>query len=132
KWRASGRNTRSVSNRLLLRALALFLSLVLLPAPASADVFRVGDYVLQRGHEQGSFELSVSIPEVLASNAPLGLPEGCEEEQRDRVLEATVARYAIVIHCEAPLAPDAEIVTPWGVDGGTFSSTAGESRVRMP
>lgn len=121
-----------MSNRFLWRALALFISLALMPAPAMADIFRVGDYVLQRGHEQGSFELAVSIPEALATNDPLGLPENCEEEQRDRVLEATTARYTILIHCDGQLAYDAKIVTPWTVDGGTFASTAGENRVRMP
>jgi len=123
---------RSVSNRLLLRALAFLTALALLPAPAMADIFRVGDYLLQRGHEQGSFELSASVPEALASNAALGLPEQCEEEQRDRVMEATTARYTIMIHCDGQLPHDAQIVTPWGVDGGTFASTAGENRVRMP
>jgi hypothetical protein len=121
-----------VSSKAFVRALAFLLSLLALPAPAAADVFRVGDYVLQRGAEAGSFELAASVPEVLASNKPLGLPDGCVEEQRDRIIEATVAHYTISIECEGPVDPDATIVTPWGVDGGAFSSTAGESRVRMP
>lgn len=121
-----------MSSKAFVRALTFLLSLLVLPTPAAADVFRVGDYALQRGAEPGSFELAVSIPEVLASNAPLGLPEGCDEAQRDRIIEGTVAHYTIGIDCEAPLAPDAMIVTPWAVDGGAFSSTAGESRVRMP
>lgn len=121
---------RSLSSQVL-RVSAFLMALALLPTQAHADVFRVGDYVLQRGGELGAYELSVSIPEPLATNAPLGLPEQCHEEQRDKIVEVVTARYIIMIECEGDLPYDAEIVTPWGVDGGTFSSTAGEKRLRM-
>ncbi|MDE8653588.1 HupE/UreJ family protein [Novosphingobium album (ex Liu et al. 2023)] len=122
--------------RPLPRALAAFLLLALLaallPAPALADVFRIGDYDLQRGADPGTYELSVTIPEVLASNDPLGLPEGCRETGRERAAEGTVMRYTIGIACEGRLPADARIVTPWAVDGGTFSTSVSGTRVQMP
>lgn len=120
------------SPKLLARLFALIVGLALLPAPAMADVFRVGDYTLQRGTEPDSYELSVAVPEVLASNDPLGLPEGCSENERERIVEATVVRYAIRLACDTPFSADDKIVTPWAVDGGTFVSSLGGSLVKMP
>lgn len=116
----------------MLRFLAWLATLALLPVPAHADVFRVGDYTLQRGNEPGLYELSVSVPKVLESNAPLGLPDNCRETDRERLIEATVARYAIQLHCEGGFASDAQIVTPWAVDGGTYLSSLGGSLLKMP
>lgn len=115
--------------RTLLARLCLLLALAL-PAPALADVFRVGDYRMEPDSEPGVLELSASVPEVLASNAPLGLPDGCREASRERLNEATVARYSITIACDRPVKPDDRIVTPWAVDGGTFTSTATGVRVQ--
>jgi len=116
----------------VLRFLAWLAMLALLPMSAHADVFRVGDYTLQRGHEPGEYELSVSVPKVLESNAPLGLPDNCRETDRERRIEATVARYAIELSCGGGFAPDAKIITPWAVDGGTFLSSLGGSLLKMP
>ncbi|MEQ6334501.1 HupE/UreJ family protein [Sphingobium sp. MK2] len=116
---------------MLARALWLVILLLGLASPAQADIFRVGDYSIQPGIDPGSFDLSVSIPSVLASNAPLGVPDGCRETARERLNEATVTRYAISIACDRPIAPDDAIITPWAVDGGTFLSTATGTRVRQ-
>lgn len=109
----------------------LLLLLALAAAPAQADVFRVGDYAIQPGMEPGSFDLSASIPSVLASNDPLGLPEGCRETARERLNEATVTRYAISIDCDRAVTAEDAIITPWAVDGGTFLSTATGTRVQQ-
>jgi hypothetical protein len=116
---------------MLARALWLIVLLLGLAAPAQADVFRVGDYSIQPGIDPGSFDLSASIPSILASNAPLGLPAGCRETARERLNEATVTRYAITIACDRTIAADDAIVTPWAVDGGTFLSTATGTRVQQ-
>jgi len=116
----------------VLRLFAWVAMLVALPATASADVFRVGDYTLQRSSEPGEYELSVSVPKALESNEPLGLPDNCREMTRERLIEATVARYAILLSCEGGFPADATIVTPWAVDGGTFLSSLGGSLLKMP
>ena len=110
----------------MLRRVILLLALI--AAPAQADVFRVGDYAIQPGMEPGSLDLSASVPSVLASNAALGLPDGCRETARERLNEATVTRYAISIACDRAIRADDAIVTPWAVDGGTFLSTATGTR----
>lgn len=116
----------------MLRLLGWVALLVLLPVPASADVFRVGDYTLQRGSEPGTYELSASVPKVLESNDPLGLPDNCRETDRERRIEATAARYAIQLSCEGGFAEGATIITPWAVDGGTFLSSLGGTLLKMP
>lgn len=114
------------------RAVLLLLALLgAFAAPAHADVFRVGDYVIQPGSEAGSLELSASVPSVLASKAPLGLPSGCRETERESLTEATMTRYAITIACDRAMKEDDVIVTPWAVDGGTFLSTATGNRVQQ-
>ncbi|WP_443478659.1 HupE/UreJ family protein [Novosphingobium aerophilum] len=117
----------------VLRFLAvLLLALGLSPAPAMADVFRVGEFTLQRGSDPGTYELTASVPNVLASNDALGLPTDCAETDRERFVEAVVVRYAIRFTCQGGFPPEAQIVTPWGVDGGTFTSALGGAMVKMP
>lgn len=112
------------------RALWLILTLLAsLAAPAQADVFRVGDFTIQPGVDPGSFDLGASIPSVLASDRPLGLPRGCRETGRQTLTETVMTRYAIAIACDRALRADDAIRTPWAVDGGTFLSTATGARV---
>lgn len=115
----------------LLNMLLVLAALVGFAAPAQADVFRVGDFSIQPGIDPGSFDLSASIPSVLASDKPLGLPDGCRETSREKLTEAVMTRYAIGIACDRALAADDAIVTPWAVDGGTFLSTATGARVQQ-
>ena len=115
---------------MMVRRLLLILTLLLgFAAPAQADVFRVGDFTIQQGADPRSFELSASVPSVLASDRPLGLPEGCRETSRDKLTETVMTRYAIGIACDRALKADDAIVTPWAVDGATFLSTATGARV---
>ncbi|HUD30764.1 MAG TPA: HupE/UreJ family protein [Novosphingobium sp.] len=120
------------SPRVRLARLLLAFALALFPACAQADVFRVGEYVLERGDAPGDYELTAAVPNVLASNDPLGLPEGCAETGRERFVEAVVVRYAIRFACAGGLPGEARIVTPWAVDGGTFTSSLSGAMVRMP
>lgn len=114
---------------MLRRALLALTLLIGFAAPAQADVFRVGDFTIQPGLEAGSFDLSASVPSVLASDKPLGLPDGCRETSREKLTEAVMTRYAVTIACTRPIAADDAIVTPWAVDGATFLSTATGARV---
>lgn len=116
----------------MLRRLLLILMLAVgCAVPAQADVFRVGDFVIQPGIDPGSFDLSASVPSVLASDKALGLPDGCRETSREKLTETVMTRYAIGIACDRALAADDAIVTPWAVDGGTFLSTATGARVQQ-
>ncbi|HUD92732.1 HupE/UreJ family protein [Sphingobium sp.] len=119
------------SSNMLHRALLILLLFVGFAAPAQADVFRVGDFSIQPGIDPGSFELSASIPSVLASDKSLGLPEGCRETSREKLTETVMTRYSIGIGCDRALEVDDAIVTPWAVDGGTFLSTAMGARVQQ-
>lgn len=117
---------------MMVRRLLLILTLFLgFAVPAQADVFRVGDFTIQQGADPGSFELGASVPSVLASDKPLGLPEGCRETSRDKLTETVMTRYAIGIACDHALKAEDAIVTPWAVDGGTFLSTATGARVQQ-
>ncbi|MCI4588717.1 HupE/UreJ family protein [Sphingobium sp. BYY-5] len=116
---------------MLRRALLILAVAMGFPAPAQADVFRVGDFVIQPDVDPGSFELSASVPSVLASDKRLGLPQGCRETSREKLTEAVMTRYAIGIACDRVLAAEDAIVTPWAVDGGTFLSTATGARVQQ-
>ena len=114
-------------NRLLLA----FAALVGLSSPAAADVFRVGEFAFQPGTAPGLYELSATMPELLASGDALGLPDGCREVGRDKTVEATLARLTVEIACAGPIAEGARIVTPWAVDGATFVSTVSGAAVRQ-
>lgn len=112
------------------RGLLMILMLLMgFAVPAQADIFRVGDFTIQQGADPGSFELSASVPSVLASDKPLGLPEGCRETSRDKLTETVMTRYAIGFACDRAIEADDAIVAPWAVDGGTFLSTATGARV---
>lgn len=117
--------------RKMLHLSAIALGLALLPTPALADVFRVGEYTLERGSGPGDYELVAAVPNILASDEPLGLPEGCAETDRERFAEAVVVRYAIRFACRGGFPAAARIVTPWAVDGGTFASSLGGTMVTM-
>lgn len=120
------------SKGVYLRALACLALLLLgFQAPATADVFRVGDYSIQRGPDPNSYELVASVPEVLANDIPLGLPDGCREAERERLTGAVGVRFIITIACDRAIVPEDTIVTPWVVDGGTFVSTATGTRVQQ-
>lgn len=118
------------SNKAVARTLLWFAALFALASPAMADVFRVGEYGFQPGSEPGLYELTATMPELLASADPLGLPEGCREVSRDRVTEATLARMAIEIACDRPIGSGDRIVTRWAVDGATFLTNANGVAVR--
>jgi hypothetical protein len=119
----------SVSNRLV-RLAAGLAALVAFAAPAAADVFRVGEFAFQPGSGPGLYELSATMPELLASAEPLGLPEGCRELGRERVTEATLARISVEIACDRAIRPEDRIVTRWAVDGATFVTNTGGAAVR--
>jgi hypothetical protein len=115
-------------NRLLLTLAAL----VGAASPAAADVFRVGEFAFQQGMAPGLYELSATMPELLATGDALGLPDGCREVGRDRSAGATLARLTIEIACDnGALGEAARIVTPWAVDGASFVSTVSGAPVRQ-
>lgn len=117
---------------MMLRYLIVMLALLAAVAtPAQADVFRVGDFSIQPGIDPGSFDLSASVPSVLASDKALGLPTGCRETSREKLTETVMTRYSIGIACDRALDADDAILTPWAVDGGTFLSTATGTRVQQ-
>ncbi|MEZ0496942.1 HupE/UreJ family protein [Sphingomonas sp. IW22] len=114
----------------MLRLLLALVAVAGLAAPAAADVFRIGEFAFTPGEGPGQYELSATMPELLASNDPLTLPDGCVEAGRERAVDATLARLSVEIACEQPLAPGDRIVTPWAVDGATFVSTISGAPVR--
>lgn len=116
----------------MLRHTLLILLLALgFSAPARADVFLLGDFTVQQGMEPGSFDLSASVPSVLASDKPLGLPDGCHEGSREKLTESVMTRYSITIACDRSIRAEDAILTPWPVDGATFLSTATGVRVQQ-
>lgn len=123
----------SKSNRVGMRLLALLIACFAFATPAAADVFRVGDFVFQRDQEakKDVYSLTATMPELLASAAPLGLPDGCRERSRDRLVEATMARISVEIACDQPIGEADRIVTRWALDGATFVSNAHGAAVRQ-
>jgi len=118
--------SRSIASRLLL----LLFSLLMLAAPARADVFNLGNYTFLRSERAGEFDLLVSLPETVATSAPVIWPQGCSEVSEDRQSMAGRAQLSFSIRCNRPIVRTDVIKTPWVVDGAAFTSTGAGATVQ--
>lgn len=121
----------SISDSLGRLLLALLIAFFAFTPPVAADVFRVGNFTFQREQEANVYSLTATMPELLASAEPLGLPDGCRELSRDRIVEAMIARINVEITCDRPIGESDRIVTRWALDGATFVSNTRGAVVRQ-
>jgi hypothetical protein len=109
--------------------LGLLAALVALASPARADVFDLGRYTFTVGEEPGTYELGVSLPEVVATGSGISWPAGCREMSHGRQTAAGRAQLSYQISCGRGLGRGDMIRTPWVVDGASFTSTVTGSQV---
>lgn len=100
----------------------LLLCGVLLAAPASADVFRAGEFTLMNGEDATSFTFIASVPDLADSTEAPVWPEGCEQISATRHLVGTRTQYGYGFRCDHVLRAGDTILTPWKLDGASFRS----------
>lgn len=104
----------------MFRCVALTM-LLLLPASASADVFRHADLHLQAGNEPGSFELTARLPDSLRDAGALQWPAGCQQTDSRQVDQAGRVMLVVRALCTQPLDRAAVITAPWPLDAVRLS-----------
>lgn len=103
------------------KALGLLLAFAaMLPGTAMADIFLSADFALSRGEDPHSYELTAAVPETLARNDRITLPEGCRQTGQNRQTAGGRAQFAYEFACDRAFRADDVIQTPWQADGGRF------------
>ncbi|WP_289031870.1 HupE/UreJ family protein [uncultured Paraglaciecola sp.] len=92
---------------------------------AKADVFNSADFrITQEEHgEDNQYTFIAQLPSEVVSSTEIILPYGCELEQFKRQSLAYKSQLSYQFVCASGLSADAEIVTPWYIDGAKLYSS---------
>ncbi len=108
--------------KLLNRLALLLLALTAIIAPARADIFRSGEFMLLNGEDATSFEFSANIPDAADNGKAPVWPDGCEQISQKRNLIGSRTQFSYRFRCNHVLRASDTIQTPWRLDGANFSS----------
>ena len=122
-------------NRQILRTLLMHKFLLLiclfLSAYASADIFNAGEFRLIQGEEENSFILTAQLPTVVIKSTELRLPKSCEMQMTNNQAFGNKSQLKYEFTCNEAFSQDAEIITPWNLDGATFQLITQERKASI-
>jgi hydrogenase/urease accessory protein HupE len=122
-------------NRQILRTLLMHKFLLLiclfLSAYASADIFNAGEFRLIQGEEENSFILTAQLPTVVIKSTELRLPKSCEMQMTNNQAFGNKSQLKYEFTCNEAFSQDAEIITPWNLDGATFQLITQERKASL-
>lgn len=91
---------------------------------AIADVFNSADFRITQGEgeEINHFTFIAQLPSEVVSSTDIILPKECKLGQFSRQSLGKKSQLSYQFECASPLTPEANIVTPWYVDGAKLFS----------
>ena len=111
----------------IVKALLLIIALAL-PGAAWADIFLAADFTLSRAEGDNAYTLSASLPQSIAREGPITLPDACRQTAATRQSAGANVLVLIDFTCARPFRPADVIATPWQADGARFvSNVLGQS-----
>lgn len=112
----------------IVKALLAILALAL-PGAALADIFLAADFTLSRGDGDKAYDLSATLPQSIAREGQITLPEACHQTAATRQSAGANVHVLISFACTRPFHPQDVIATPWKADGARFVSNVPGVRV---